>query len=106
MNEYAGGNYLIYKSSFLATRVIENYLEPAEFEIEVGFQFGPTEAKVADDVNNEQTLAYNKIEFFVDMPINITRAICEKMFIELLNNKIKIKPPNTERGTVSIIING
>ena len=48
----------------------------------------------------------SKSTLVVDMPINITKAICEKMFIELLNNKIKIKPPNTERGTVSIIING
>ena len=30
MNEYGGGNYLIYKSSFLATRVVADYLEPAE----------------------------------------------------------------------------
>ena len=57
MNEYGGGNYLIYKSSFLATRVVADYLEPAEFEIEIGFQFGPTEAKVATDINNEQTIA-------------------------------------------------
>ena len=70
MNEYSGGNYLIYKSSFLATRVVADYLEPAEFEIEIGFQFGPTEAKTADDHNNEQTIAYNKIEFFVEYVLN------------------------------------
>ena len=48
MNDYTGGNYLIYKSSFLATRVIANYLEPVELELEIGFQFGPTEAKAAE----------------------------------------------------------
>ena len=57
MNEYSGGNYLVYRSSFLTTRVIGDYLEPVEFELEVGFQFGPTEAKTANDQNNEQTIA-------------------------------------------------
>ena len=70
MNEYSGGNYLVYRSSFLTTRVIGDYLEPVEFELEVGFQFGPTEAKTANDQNNEQTIAYNKIEFFVEYVLN------------------------------------
>jgi hypothetical protein len=70
MNEYSGGNYLVYKSSFLATRVITTYLEPVEFELEIGFQFGPTEAKTASDYNNEQTIAYNKLEFFVEHVLN------------------------------------
>ena len=71
MNEYSGGNYLVYRSSFLTTRVIGDYLEPVEFELEVGFQFGPTEAKTANAQNNEQTIAYNKIEFFVEIPIKL-----------------------------------
>ena len=44
--------------------------------------------------------------FLVDIPINIIKAICEKIFIELLNNKRNTIPPNTARGTVNIIING
>ena len=44
--------------------------------------------------------------FLVDIPIKITRAIWEKIFIELFKNRIKTKPPKTAYGTVSIIING
>ena len=40
------------------------------------------------------------------MPIKITRAICEKIFIELFKNKININPPNTASGTVKIMMNG
>jgi hypothetical protein len=65
MSEYTGGNFIVYKSNFLATRVIGDYLEPAEFELEMGFQFGPSNP---DD--NQQTVAYNKIEFFVDYVLN------------------------------------
>ena len=46
------------------------------------------------------------ILFFVDIPINIINAICEKTFIELFKNSIKTRPPNTAKGTVKIIING
>ena len=44
--------------------------------------------------------------FFVDIPIKITSAIWEKIFIELFKNKTNTKPPNTASGTVIIIING
>ena len=40
------------------------------------------------------------------IPIRITSAIWEKIFIEVFNNKINTNPPNTANGTVRIIING
>ena len=46
------------------------------------------------------------ILFLVDIPISITNAICEKIFIELFRNKIKTNPPKIAKGTVRIIING
>ena len=47
-----------------------------------------------------------KIEFLVEIPIRITNAICEKIFILELKSKIKIIPPNTLNGTVNIITTG
>ena len=47
-----------------------------------------------------------RILFFVEIPINITSAICEKILIELFKNKINIKPPNKASGTVKTIIKG
>ena len=42
----------------------------------------------------------------VDIPINIIKAICENIFIELFRNKMNTRPPKTARGTVNIIIKG
>ena len=39
-----GGNYLVYRSNFLATRIVDSFIEPCEFGIEVGFQFGSSDA--------------------------------------------------------------
>ena len=68
--QITNGNFLIYRTNFFATRIVENYLEPVEFEMEVGFQFGPGEALPANEPDNEQTIAYNKLEFFVDYVMN------------------------------------
>ena len=42
----------------------------------------------------------------MDIPINIIKAICENIFIELFRNKMNTRPPKTARGTVNIIIKG
>lgn len=55
-------NFVIYNSSFLATRIIDNYIDPCEFKIEIGFQFGVNEVST----NMDQTVAYNKLEFLID----------------------------------------
>jgi len=47
-----------------------------------------------------------KIEFLVEIPIRITNAICEKIFILELKSKMKIIPPKIERGTVKKITTG
>ena len=47
-----------------------------------------------------------KILFFVAIPINTIKAIWEKIFIVLPNNKINISPPKAARGTVSITTKG
>ena len=54
-------NFVIYNSSFLATRIIDNYIDPCEVKMEVGFQFGVNEVST----NMDQTVAYNKLEFFI-----------------------------------------
>ena len=38
--------------------------------------------------------------------MSIIKAICEKMFTELLRNKINTNPPKIANGTVKMIING
>ena len=47
-----------------------------------------------------------RILFFVEMPINMIKAIWEKILIELFRNKIKTNPPKIAKGTVKIITNG
>lgn len=53
-------NFVTYNSDFLATRYINKHLEPVQFQLEVHFQFGPS-----DDKTDEASIAYNKLEFFV-----------------------------------------
>jgi|TARA_B100001964_G_scaffold192604_2_gene215381 hypothetical protein len=88
-----GGNYLVYRSNFLATRIVDSFIEPCEFGIEVGFQFGSSDAKTATSRDNEQTIAYNKVEFFVDYVLNKSIFVgmsnkfwCEMANFEVVNN--------------------
>ena len=46
------------------------------------------------------------MEFLTDIPIRITRAICEKMFMLELKRFKKSIPPKTAKGTVKKITKG